>query len=92
MPPKPADPGGPTGAWSPGDEPGHRQFARLFEASGLDLEGGGRLGSVEVAYETWGELNRSADNAVLVLHALSEDSHAGGPAGPGHPDRGGGRP
>ena len=88
MPPKPTDSGGATGAWSPGDEPGRRQFARLFEASGLDLEGGGRLGSVEVAYETWGELNRSADNAVLVLHALSEDSHAGGPAGPGHPRSG----
>jgi homoserine O-acetyltransferase/O-succinyltransferase len=85
VPPKPTDPDGATGAWSPGDQPGHRQFARLFEASGLDLEGGGRLGSVEVAYETWGSLNRSADNAVLVLHALTMDSHAGGPAGPGHP-------
>jgi homoserine O-acetyltransferase len=40
---------------------------------------------VTVAYETWGRLNSKADNAVLVLHALTGDSHAAGPAGPGHP-------
>lgn len=85
MPPKPTDADRAAGAWSVGDDPGRRQFVRLFETNGLDLEGGGRLGSVDVAYETWGELNPSADNAVLVLHALTMDSHAGGPAGPGHP-------
>jgi homoserine O-acetyltransferase len=37
-----------------------------------------------VAYETWGELDRSRGNAVLVAHALTGDSHAAGPAGPGH--------
>jgi homoserine O-acetyltransferase len=51
---------------------------------GLDLEGGGTLPEVTVAYETWGELDDDRGNAVLVLHALSLDSHATGPASPGH--------
>jgi homoserine O-acetyltransferase len=63
----------------PGDDPGRRRFASLFGAGGLELEGGGRLGPVDVAYETWGRLTPGADNAVLVLHALTGDSHAAGP-------------
>ena len=43
------------------------------------------LAPVDVAYETWGEPNAARSNAVLVLHALTGDSHAAGPAGPGHP-------
>ena len=43
-----------------------------------------------VAYETWGTLDAARDNAVLVLHALTGDSHAAGPAGPGPPSRPGG--
>ena len=42
------------------------------------LEGGSRLGPVTVAYETYGKLNAGGNNAVLVLHALSGDSHAAG--------------
>ena len=57
---------------------------------GLDLEGGGHLPEVTVAYETWGELDPDRGNAVLVLHALTGDSHAAGPAGPGHPRPAGG--
>ncbi len=52
------------------------------------LEGGGSLPAVTVAYETWGRLDEGRGNAVLVLHALTGDSHAAGPAGPGHPTRG----
>ena len=48
------------------------------------LEAGGRLEHVTVAYETWGTLAPDASNALLVLHALTGDSHAAGPAGPGH--------
>jgi homoserine O-acetyltransferase len=55
---------------------------------GVALEGGGSLPEVTVAYETWGRLDADAGNAVLVLHALSGDSHAVGPAGPGHPTPG----
>ena len=41
----------------------------------LHLEGGGVLPGVTVAYETYGELNDRRDNAVLICHALSGDSH-----------------
>ncbi len=42
----------------------------------LDLVAGGRLEDVVIAYETWGELNDAKDNAILVCHALTGDSHA----------------
>ena len=83
-----AAPGPPpaTGAWRPGDPPGRRQFVTLFDQpeNPLRLELGGTLSPVVVAYETWGELDRPRGNAVLVAHALTGDSHAAGPAGPGH--------
>lgn len=44
----------------------------------LDCEFGGRIDSVTVAYETWGTLSEARDNAVLICHALSGDSHAVG--------------
>jgi homoserine O-acetyltransferase/O-succinyltransferase len=70
-----------SGAWRTGDHPGDRRFAQL---GSLDLELGGHLPHVTTAYETWGELNADASNAVLVLHALTGDSHVVGAAGPGH--------
>ena len=73
-----------TGAWRPGDPPGHREFVTLFEDEPLRLEFGGTLSPVVVAYETWGELDRARSNAVLIAHALTGDSHAAGPPGPGH--------
>jgi homoserine O-acetyltransferase len=71
----------PTGAWKEGDHPGSRKLADL---GAFEPELGGQLPHVRVAYETWGELNADASNAVLVLHALTGDSHVVGPAGPGH--------
>ncbi|MDH6256058.1 homoserine O-acetyltransferase MetX [Aurantimicrobium minutum] len=70
-----------TGAWRDGDAPGNRQFANLGP---FDFECGGSLPHVRIAYETWGTLNEAKDNAVLVLHALTGDSHVVGPAGGGH--------
>ena len=45
---------------------------------------GGKLEDVTLAYETWGELNSSGDNAVLIVHALTGDSHAAGEPGDGN--------
>jgi homoserine O-acetyltransferase/O-succinyltransferase len=70
-----------SGAWRVGDHPGDRKFVEIGD---LALERGDSLASVQVAYETWGELSPSGDNAVLVLHALTGDSHVVGSAGPGH--------
>lgn len=73
------------GSWQEGDPVGRRQFA---EIGTLTLEARGALPDVRVAYESWGRLNSARDNAVLVLHALTGDSHVSGPAGPGHPTAG----
>lgn len=43
------------------------------------------LPGYRLAYETWGTLAEDRSNAVLVLHALTGDSHIAGPAMPGHP-------
>jgi homoserine O-acetyltransferase len=73
-----------SGAWRPGDDPGHRRFVELFVDTPLRLELGGTLGPVTVAYETWGDLRPDRSNAVMVMHAFTADSHAAGPEGPGH--------
>ncbi|HLH47029.1 MAG TPA: homoserine O-acetyltransferase [Acidimicrobiales bacterium] len=70
------------GWWRPGSDPGDRRFERVAE-DGLELEARGHLPHVDVAYETWGTLDPSAANAVLVLHALTGDAHVAGPSGPG---------
>ena len=49
---------------------------RTVEVGAMDLEAGGHLPAVTVAYETWGTF--TGDNAVLVPHALSGDSHVVG--------------
>ncbi len=74
-----------TAAWREGDHPGRRQFVRL---GAVELERGGVLPDVTIAYETWGTLNAARDNAILVEHALTGDSHVVGPASPGHPTPG----
>lgn len=52
------------------------------------LESGHVLPDVALAIERWGTLNPQRDNAVLVLHALTGDSHVAGPIGPDHPSPG----
>ncbi|MGD8201939.1 homoserine O-acetyltransferase MetX [Ornithinimicrobium sp. W1679] len=54
----------------------------------LTLESGKVIEGVRVSYQTWGRLNEARDNAVLVLHALTGDSHVVGPRGPGQPTAG----
>ena len=74
-----------TGAWREGDPVGQRQFASIGP---MTLERGGELPSVRVAYETYGTLNTAKSNAVLIVHALTGDSHVVGAPGPGHPTGG----
>src|SRR5215212_11856667 len=62
-----------------------------LEIGGLDLELGGRIEAITIAYRTWGRLNAAGDNAVLVLHALTGDSRAGGEDGWWEPLIGSGR-
>jgi homoserine O-acetyltransferase/O-succinyltransferase len=44
----------------------------------FEPELGGRLEEVSLAYETWGEIDASGKNVVLIVHALTGDSHAAG--------------
>jgi homoserine O-acetyltransferase len=74
-----------AGAWREGDPVGHRRFVAVGD---IALERGGVLPQVQVAYETWGRLNEHGDNAVLVEHALTGDSHVEGPADGAHPSPG----
>ncbi len=67
---------------------GQRQVLELFGAQPLRLESGDTLGPITFAHESWGQPNACRTNGVLLLHGFSGDSHAAGPAGPGHPTRG----
>jgi homoserine O-acetyltransferase len=42
------------------------------------LECGAKLGPITLAYETYGALNADKTNVILILHALSGDSHVAG--------------
>ncbi len=77
-----------TGAWLEGHPVGDRRFHSLTAERPFALEGGGVLHEATIAYETWGELNEAADNAVLVCHALTGDAHASGGVSAVHPDGG----
>ncbi|RBP49760.1 homoserine O-succinyltransferase MetX [Arenicella xantha] len=44
----------------------------------LLLSSSGQLETYQLVYETYGQLNADASNAVLVCHALSSDHHAAG--------------
>ncbi len=74
-----------TGAWRDGDPAGDRLFAPLPT---IKLASGRELASARIAFETWGTLNDDKSNAVLVLHALTGDSHAAGPASKAHKTEG----
>ena len=56
-----------------------RQYFAL--PSPFAMKRGGELHGAHVAYETWGTLNASRDNAVLILTGLSPSAHAASNAG-----------
>ena len=60
----------------------------IVDVGSLTLESGVVLDDVSIAVQRWGELSPARDNVVVVLHALTGDSHITGPAGPGHPTPG----
>lgn len=59
-----------------------------LDSEPFPLTCGAELASVDVAYQTWGELNADQSNAILLSHALSGSHHASG-YNPDLPEAGG---
>jgi homoserine O-acetyltransferase/O-succinyltransferase len=51
---------------------------RFAHFDSVSLDSGTVLSPVDMAYETYGELNAAKSNAILILHAFSGDAHAAG--------------
>ena len=68
-----------TGVFESSDSVRHGRPLRHVQSvtfdQALELEKESHLPRVTVAYETYGQLNAARDNAVLVCHAISGDSH-----------------
>lgn len=77
-------PSAPTG-WQPCQAVQHAQVA--CPSHPFITEHGAVIEDVTLAYETWGRLNRTRDNVVVIFHALTGDAHAAS-----HPELAGDRP
>lgn len=74
-----------TGAWRDNDPIGNRKFVHL---GSFTTDFGEVIPNTRIAYEQFGELNAQRDNAILVFHPLTGDSHVVGDAASGHPTEG----
>ena len=55
-----------------------RTIRLVEQGQPLELECGKKLAPIDVAYETYGQLNQAGDNAILICHALSGNAHVAG--------------
>jgi len=62
----------------PSDSVGLVEPRRVSIDEPLELDCGRTLAQYDLVYETYGELDADASNAVLICHALSGDHHAAG--------------
>lgn len=51
---------------------------QLAQVDSLELDCGEKLRGIQIAYQTYGELNADRSNAILIEHAFSGDAHASG--------------
>lgn len=70
----PAPASGATPARSEADNPSSR-ILRFGEGQPLELDSGGRIEHLQIAYQTYGSLNEQRSNAILICHALTGDQH-----------------
>ncbi|MGE5576219.1 MAG: homoserine O-acetyltransferase MetX [Syntrophothermus sp.] len=61
--------------WAKAEEDRRQFYTFASPPQPFILENGEKLGPVTVAYETYGKLNQASDNAILICHALTGDSH-----------------
>ncbi|MDQ2714448.1 MAG: homoserine O-acetyltransferase, partial [Chloroflexota bacterium] len=57
----------------------HMPQVHTYTFEHIPLQYGGVLEPVTLAYETWGKLNATRDNAILITHALTGNTHAHDP-------------
>jgi homoserine O-acetyltransferase len=55
-----------------------KQYFTFAEEEPMPLDSGESLGPITLAYETYGQLNENRSNAIMIVHALSGDSHVAG--------------
>ena len=60
------------------DSIGQVKASKVTLEGKLDLDCGQALHDIELVYETYGDLNSDASNAILICHALSGSHHAAG--------------
>ncbi|UYN96488.1 MAG: alpha/beta fold hydrolase [Enhydrobacter sp.] len=62
--------------------------SRIFSSRDFRLESGQALPVLELAYETYGTLSPTRDNAILLVHGYTSSHHAAGRNAPGKQGRG----